>query len=109
MYSKFNGMSKEMSLRQMMEVYRALVSRANLRGKSSSETRKKFMDKIFEIFQNYAIQYTEVGEKEVIEDDFLPTFIDEVISYFESTEEYEKCDYLIKYKQKFVTPQLDKV
>jgi hypothetical protein len=102
-------MSKEMSLRQMMEVYRALVSRANLKGKSSGETRKRFMDKIFEVFQNYAIQYTEVGEKEQIEDDFLPTFIDEVISHFESTEEYEKCDYLVKYKQKFVTPHLDKV
>jgi hypothetical protein len=102
-------MSKEMSLRQMMEVYKALVSRANLKGKSSGETRKRFMDKIFEVFQNYAIQYTEVGEKEKIEDDFLPTFIDEVISHFESTEEYEKCDYLVKYKQKFVTPHLDKV
>jgi len=102
-------MSKEMTLRQMMEVYKALVSRANLRGRSSGETRKRFMDKIFEVFQNYAIQYTQVGEKEIIEDDFLPTFIDEVISYFESTEEYEKCDYLIKYKQKFVTPHLEKI
>jgi hypothetical protein len=102
-------MSKEMTLRQMMEVYKALVSRANLRGRSSGETRKRFMDKIFEVFQNYAIQYTQVGEKEIIEDDFLPTFIDEVISYFESTEEYEKCDYLVKYKQKFVTPHLEKI
>ena len=102
-------MSKEMGLRQMMEIYRALVSRANLRGKSSSETRKRFMDKIFEVFQNYAIQYSEVGEKENIENDFLPTFLDEVISQFESLEEYEKCDYLVKYKQKFLTPQLDKV
>jgi hypothetical protein len=102
-------MSKEMTLRQMMEVYKALVSRANLRGKSSGETRKRFMDKIFEVFQNYAIQYTQVGEKEIIEDDFLPTFIDEVITYFEGTEEYEKCDYLVKYKQKFVTPHLEKI
>jgi hypothetical protein len=102
-------MSKEMTLRQMMEVYKALVSRANLRGRSSGETRKRFMDKIFEVFQNYAIQYTQVGENEIIEDDFLPTFIDEVISYFEGTEEYEKCDYLVKYKQKFVTPHLEKI
>lgn len=102
-------MSKEMSLRQMMEVYRALVSRAGLRGKSSGETRKRFMDKIFEVFQNYAIQYTEDSEKEKIENDFLPTFIDEVISHFEGVEEYEKCDYLVKYKQRFITPHLDKV
>jgi hypothetical protein len=102
-------MSKEMGLRQMMEMYRALVSRANLRGKSSGDTRKRFMDKIFEVFQNYAIQYSEVGKSESIENDFLPTFIDEVISHFESLEEYEKCDYLIKYKQKFLTPHLDKV
>ena len=102
-------MSKEMSLRQMMEVYKALVSRANLRGKSSTETRKRFMDKIFEVFQNYAIQYTEDGEKGLMEDDFLSTFIDEVISHFEGLEEYEKCDYLVKYKQKFITPHLAKV
>lgn len=102
-------MSKEMSLRQMIDVYKALVNRANLRGKSSVETRAKFMDKIFEIFQTYAIQYTEEGENEIKEDDFLSTFIDEVISHFEGTEEYEKCDYLVKYKQKFITPHLDKV
>jgi hypothetical protein len=102
-------MSKEMGLRQMMEVYRALVNRANLRGKSSGETRKKFMDKIYEVFQNYAIQYSEVDKKENIKDDFLPTFIDEVISHFESLEEYEKCEYLVKYKQKFVTPHLEKL
>lgn len=102
-------MSKEMSLHQMMEVYRALVSRANLRGKSSTETRKKFMDKIFEIFQNYAIQFNEENEKDFKEDDFLITFIDEVISHFEGIEEYEKCDYLLKYKQKFITPQLEKL
>ena len=93
-----------MTLKDMMRVYQELISKPrNEKQKSIFESGKsKLYNAFFEIFQKYAIVPNEGDKVEEI-DDYLPQFMEEAIEYFITTEEYEKCDYLNKYKVKYLT------
>lgn len=92
-----------MTLKDMMRIYQELISKpqTNKQRAIFESGKSKLYNAFFEIFQKYAIVPNK-GEIAEDIDDYLPQFMDEAIDYFISIEEYEKCDYLHKYKVKYI-------
>ena len=97
-------MSKsKQSLKDLLTTYHQLLKAPKSKNmvKYVQKAKETFYSSIYKIFEKYAID----PKDETMEiDDCIPNLIDELIEYYCETEEYEKCGYLMKYKEKYITP-----
>lgn len=98
---------KTQSLEDLLTTYHQLL-KATPKSKNMmkyvQKAKEQFYQSIYEVFERYAI---DPKDDNLVIDECIPKLVDDLVQHYSEVEEYEKCDYLMKYKMKYINPILN--
>jgi hypothetical protein len=97
---------KNQSLKDLLATYQQLLIAPKSKNmvKYVQKAKEQFYESIYKVFERYAI---DPKDDNLVIDKCIPKLIDDLIQYYSEIEEYEKCNYLMKYKVKYINPILN--